>query len=131
MLADSAADLELIAAARDAIRRNYDVAQENHTVGVAVRCGSGRIYTGVNVYSIHGACAEFIAVGAAITAGERRFETLVAVRGADGEEVLPPCGNCRQMLAEYAPECDVILAMQEGLQKVKARDLLPYPYRVE
>jgi cytidine deaminase len=131
MLADSAPDLELIEAARDAICRNYDVVRGNHTVGVAVRCGGGRIYTGVNVYSIHGACAEFIAVGAAISAGERRFETLVGGRGADGEEVLPPCGNCRQMLADYAPDCDVILATQDGLQKVKARDLLPHPYRVE
>ena len=42
-------DHTLLAAAREAIRRNYDGIQFNVTVGAAVRCGSGRIYTGVNV----------------------------------------------------------------------------------
>jgi cytidine deaminase len=128
--ADSKADVALIEAARDAIRKNYDAATENHTVGSALRCGSGQIYVGVNVYSLHGACAEFIAVGAAITAGERGFTTIVAVRGPNGEEILPPCGNCRQMLADYAPDCDVIVPVDEGAAKIKARDLLPFPYRV-
>lgn len=124
-------DLELIEAAREAIRRNYDAVNFNHTVGAAVRCKDGSIYTGVNVYSIHGACAEQVAVGTAITAGEREFETVVAVRGEEGEEIIPPCGNCRQMLYDYMPECEVILAGAEGLFKVKAEALLPYAYSVE
>ena len=126
--AESKADIALIEAARDAIRKNYDATTENHTVGSALRCGSGRVYVGVNVYSLHGACAEFIAIGAAITAGEREFSTIVAVRGPDGEEILPPCRNCRQMLADYAPGCDVIVPTGAGAAKVKARDLLPFPY---
>lgn len=48
-------DRELIEAARAAIRKNYD--GEDHTVGAAVRCSSGKIYAGINVYSVHGACA--------------------------------------------------------------------------
>jgi len=47
---------------------------------VAIRCRNGNIYTGVNVYSNHGACAEMIAIGSAITNGEREFECLVAAR---------------------------------------------------
>ena len=129
--ADSKADVALIDAARDAVRKNYDAATENHTVGSALRCVGGRVYVGVNVYSLHGACAEFIAVGAAITAGEREFTTIVAVRGPDGEEILPPRGNCRQMLADYAPDCDVIVPVDGGAAKVKARDLLPFPYHVD
>ena len=42
-------DWELVAAARDAIRANYDALHNNHTVGAAVRCKSGNIYVGVNV----------------------------------------------------------------------------------
>ena len=42
-------DLELIQAAREAIRRNYDGVHFNFTVGAAVRCGDGSVYTGVNV----------------------------------------------------------------------------------
>ena len=106
-LSDS--DRELIAEAQRAIRQNYDAIRENHTVGAAVRCKSGKIYAGVNMYSMHGACAEQIALGTAVTQGEREFETIVAVRGRDGSEIIPPCGNCRQILHDYMPECEVIL----------------------
>lgn len=90
-------DYELIAEAQKAIRLNYDELNYCHTVGSAVRCKNGKIYIGVNVYSLHGACAEQVAIGTAITNGERDFETIVAVRGKRGEEMIPPCGNCRQI----------------------------------
>jgi cytidine deaminase len=124
-------DQKLIMAARETISRNYDRISENHTVGAAIRCANGKIYTGVNVYSLHGACAEQVAIGTAITNGEREFTCIVAVRGERGEEILPPCGNCRQMLSDYMPECDVILAQDETIFKVKAKELLPYAYQVE
>ena len=124
-------DEALISAARAAIRRNYDGVHFNHTVGAAVRCGSGAVYAGVNVYSVHGACAEQVALGAAITSGERVFETIVAVRGEEGEELLPPCGNCRQLLADYAPECGVILSVSGVPQKIPAKELLPFAYHAE
>lgn len=75
-------EMELIEAAREAIRLNYDAVAYHHTVGAAVRCKNGNVYRGVNVYSMHGACAEQIAIGAAITAGEREFETIVAAETA-------------------------------------------------
>lgn len=128
---DVVSDTGLVEAARDVIRRNYDAATENHTVGAALLCSSGKVYLGVNVYSLHGACAEFIAIGTAITAGEREFTKLACVRGADGEELLPPCGNCRQMLSDYAPDCEVVLQGDSGVVRVAARDLLPRAYRVE
>jgi cytidine deaminase len=127
----SESDLELIEAAREVIRRNYDAVRENHTVGSAVRCSSGRVYVGVNIYSLHGSCAEFIAIGSAITAGEREFVTIASVRGADGAELPAPCGNCRQMLSDYSPDCDVILETDSGPAKVKVSALLPYSYHVE
>lgn len=121
-------DNELIARAQGAIRSNYDGVNFNHTVGAAVRCGNGKIYTGVNVYSLHGACAEQVAIGAAITQGEREFETVVAVRGREGEEIIPPCGNCRQMLFDYMPDCEVILMAGGERGKVMAKELLPFAY---
>lgn len=124
-------DKELIVQAQKAIRSNYDEVSYNHTVGAAVRCGSGKVYTGVNVYSLHGACGEQVAIGTAITQGEREFETIVAVRGREGEEIIPPCGNCRQMLFDYMPECEVILAVNGQRKKVRAKELLPFAYSVE
>ena len=124
-------DDELIREAQKAIHLNYDEENENHTVGAAVRCKSGKIYTGVNVYSLHGACAEQVAIGTAITHGERDFETVVAVRGKDGEEIIPPCGNCRQILCDYMPECEVIISAGGENRKIKAKELLPFSYKAE
>lgn len=121
-------DSELIEKATEIIKKNFDYKKENHTVGAAIRCKNGKVYVGVNVYSVHGACAEMIAIGAAITAGEREFDTIVAIMGRGEGGVLAPCGNCRQMLVDYCPEIDVIINSDEGLKKLKAKDLIPYAY---
>lgn len=124
-------DEELIIAAQNVIKENYDSTQFNHTVGAAVRCKSGQVYVGVNVYSMHGACAEQIALGAAITNGEREFDCIVAVRGKEGKEILSPCGNCRQILSDYAPNCEVIIQKKNGVVKVSTQELLPFAYQFE
>ena len=116
-------DYELIAEAQRVIRLNYDAIHENHTVGAAVRSKSGKIFAGVNMYSMHGACAEQIAIGAAVTQGERDFDTIVAVRGKDGSEIIPPCGNM--------PDCEVILSVAGQHAKIKAKELLPFSYTFE
>lgn len=77
------------------------------------------------------ACAEQVAIGTAITNGERDFDVIVAVRGKEGEEIIPPCGNCRQILHDYMPECDVIVSSRGELKKIKAEELLPFSYSVE
>ena len=124
-------DYELIAEAQKAIQLNYDESNYNHTVGAAVLCRNGKIYIGVNVYALHGACAEQVAMGNAITNGERYFETIVAVRGKKGEEIISPCGNCRQILHDYMPECNVILMINGDKKKVAVKELLPFSYHFE
>lgn len=124
-------DRALIVEAQKVIQANYDREHYNHTVGAALRCRSGKIYVGVNVYSLHGACAEQVAIGTAIANGERSFDAIVAVRGEEGGEIIPPCGNCRQILHDYMPGCEVILPVRGELRKVRAEELLPYSYTVE
>jgi cytidine deaminase len=121
-------DNKLIEYARDIIEKNYDGVNYKHTVGAAVRCKNGKIYTGVNVYSNHGACAEMIAFGTAITNGEREFDTVVSVLGGVDTNVLSPCGNCRQFISEYAKECNVIVQTEYGLVKTSIKELLPFRY---
>ncbi len=123
------ADRRLIEAAADVLRRNYHPVK--HSVGAAVLCASGRIYTGVNVEATgYGPCAEPIALGAAISNGEREFLAIVAVCGHDGEyHVLSPCGNCRQLILDYMPEATVILSDDGREVKARARDLLPGAYQ--
>ena len=120
-------DLDLIREAQDMIRRNYDAVRFNHTVGCAVRCRDGSVFRGVNCDGIHGSCAEYIAMGMAVSAGERAFDTIVAVHDGHPNGVIPPCGNCRQMLYEYCPDIRVIVNDADGrLIAVTARDLLPF-----
>ena len=118
-------DKKLIDEAIAVIKRNY--AEPRHTVGAAVLCASGKIYTGVNIESCgYGPCAEPIAVGAAISQGEREIVSIVGVvaRG-DSFAVESPCGNCRQLLFDYAPDCMVIVRHDDKVVKVRARELLP------
>lgn len=120
-------DTELIKRGLDVLKANFDDGVYNHTVGCALLCSNGKIYTGVNCDGIHGSCAEYITMGIAISAGEKEFDTIVAVHDKHLNCVIPPCGNCRQMLFEYCPDIKVIVNDENGkLIKVNARDLLPF-----
>ncbi len=123
-------DHELISMALDVLERNFDDGVYNHTVGGAIRCKNGKVYFGVNCDGIHGSCAEYIAIGAAITAGERDFDTIVATHDKAHNCLVPPCGNCRQMLLKYCPDIKVILNDEKGnAVKVEVKDLLPLAYK--
>lgn len=98
-------------------------------VGAALLTKSGRIYTGCNVENASFSatnCAERTAVFTAVAQGEQEFKA-IAVNG-DNESYLPPCGICRQVLAEF---CDlktfqVILANSEqDYRVVTLAELLP------
>ena len=122
-------DQQLISKALNVLEKNFDDGIYNHTVGCALLCKNGNIYTGVNCDGIHGSCAEYITMGIAISAGEREFETIVAVHDKAEKFVISPCGNCRQMLFEYCPDIKVIVKDENGeLVKVTVRDLLPFAW---
>lgn len=123
-------DRLLISKGLEVLARNFDDGVYNHTVGCALLCKNGHIYQGVNCDGIHGACAEYVTMGMAISAGEREFDTIVAVHEKHVNGVIPPCGNCRQMLFEYCPEIKVIVNDEQGkLIKVRAGDLLPFAWQ--
>lgn len=119
------ADEELLAAAFAAIRRNYRA--DHHQVGAAVRAASGQVHAGVNMESPGvDVCAEWVALGKAVSAGERRFSCVVAV---NRRGVMSPCGVCRELLHHYAPDIDVIVPDEQGRPtKVTISELLPIPY---
>jgi cytidine deaminase len=118
----------LIDAAIEVLRKNAHPIR--HSVGAAILCSSGNIYTGINVESSgYGVCAESVALGAALSQGERKILAAVAVcNGGDGFMVLSPCGNCRQMLLDYAPDAIVIYMESDGVTETMARNLLPGAY---
>ena len=123
-------DRELICEALKCLEKNFDDGVYNHTVGCGLLCSDGKRYTGVNCDGIHGACAEYITMGIAISDGQRAFDTIVAVHEKAKNGVLSPCGNCRQMLFEYCPDIKVIVNDDNGnLVKVKAADLRPFAWQ--
>jgi cytidine deaminase len=118
-------DRALIRAAQETLRRGYDA--KHHGVAAAVRTRSGTIFLGLNLDGIHTPCAEPVAIGAAITAGDREIESMVAVcRRGRGYPVLSPCGTCRQLLFDYSPKASVIVRFRNGrVARLSADESLP------
>ena len=88
--------------AADAAMRNAYAPYSQFKVGAAVRSANGAIYSGANVENVafpQGACAEASALGALITAGETAITAVAVV--AERVDRCPPCGGCRQRLAEF------------------------------
>lgn len=97
-------------------------------VGAALQTPSGAIFSGCNVENVaypEGTCAEAGAIAAMAAAGERKITALFVI--ADSPAPVPPCGGCRQKIAEFAgPEVQVTLATLGGATKVMTvAELLP------
>src|SRR5208282_2353328 len=85
-------------------------------VGAALLTKSGKIIGGANVESAsYGltCCAERVALFKALTDGEKEFAAVAVVARCEGGPM--PCGACRQLLAEYAPEARVFIADSDDL----------------
>ncbi len=127
-------DVSLIEAARAAIISRYK--PDWHVVGAALRLRSGEIVTGVHLEANVGriaVCAEAIALGRAVTEyGSADIDTVVAVyHSRDGEiNIVSPCGMCRELISDYAPQA-MVLIQDEELNCVKRpiMDLLPAKYQ--
>ncbi len=135
----TAADLELIEAARAAIRGRYRYDWQE--VGAALRTRSGKVFAGVSLDAYLGrmaVCAEAVALGQAITsAGETGIETIVAVRHPAPDEknrsiaVVSPCGACRELIWDYDRNARVIVPGDNGPAAVGVGELLPNKYSRE
>lgn len=122
------AEAELIRAAIAASEHAY-IPYSNYRVGAALLATDGEVYTGCNVESASYTptiCAERTALVKAISEGKREFSA-VAVVTRDGGS---PCGVCRQLLFEFSPGMQVIMADLEGVahQRATLADLLPYGF---
>jgi len=122
--------ISLVQAASGARRQSY-APYSNFAVGAAVQCKSGTVFVGSNIENVSyglAICAERIAIGSAVAAGEREFVAMAVV--ADTTEPIVPCGACRQFLAEFAPDLIIVSATVRGNQKVEnLSHLLPDPKR--
>ena len=107
--------MSLLDAARE-VREAAYAPYSKFKVGAAVRGSSGTIYRGCNVENVaypEGTCAEAGAIAAMVAAGETRLTEVAVIAGSP--EPVPPCGGCRQKLAEFgASDTPVLLATTAG-----------------
>jgi cytidine deaminase len=114
---------------RDAARRVRDSAYAPYSsllVGAALRA-DGKVFAGCNVENASfpvGLCAERAALATAVAAGCRAIEALAIA----SERPIPPCGMCRQALAEFNPALPILLVGDEEEQVESLDRLLPNPF---
>ncbi|ADY25432.1 cytidine deaminase [Deinococcus proteolyticus MRP] len=125
-------DPQLLEAAQVAFKQAYAPYSKFH-VGAALRSESGQIYFGANVENAsYGLtrCAEQSAVQTLASRGERHFEDIVVY--SEAEPPASPCGACRQILFEFAPDARVVCVNHKGdIISGYVRDFLPHGFRLE
>ena len=120
-------DHELVEIARDLIKKRFK--EDRHHIASALRTKSGQIFKGVHVEVYIGRitiCGEAVAIGAAATAGDTEIDAIVAVD--ETGRIVSPCGMCREMIADYAPDAQVIILVDGEPQKINVLSLLPHMY---
>lgn len=121
----------LVEAARAAQEHAY-CPYSRYRVGAALETDDGLLFTGCNVENAsYGLtiCAERSALFSAVSAGARRFRRIVVA--TDSEPPGPPCGACRQVLAEFGPELEVESVGPTQSRRWRIRDLLPDAFTKE
>ncbi len=133
-----AADAELLKAAETLIKQRYAVGR--HHIAAALRTRSGRIVTGLHLDTYVGrasVCAEAVAVGQAMATGAGAADPITAIvsvrhprptEANQSIQVVAPCGICREMLRDFAPEAKVILNIDGKLSAYGTAELLPLKY---
>ncbi|WP_375459369.1 cytidine deaminase [uncultured Enterovirga sp.] len=114
-----------------AARRHAYAPYSGYAVGAALLTDDGAIFAGCNVENASypvGTCAEAGAIAAMVAGGARRISAMVVV--ADGDELVAPCGACRQRMMEFAdPEAVVHFARPGGIERsCDMADLLPMAF---
>ena len=120
-------DRELMTLAKQASFNAY-VPYYRFAVGAALECDDGTVFTGCNVENAalgSTICAERTACVKAVSEGKRSFRRIAIY--ADSENWPTPCGACRQFLAEFSPEVEMLCSKADGRYvSYKLSELLPH-----
>lgn len=124
----------LCAAAVAAMQKAY-APYSGYFVGAALLTAGGKIYTGCNIENAAyspSVCAERTAIFKAVSEGERDFAMLAVAGGKGGKltGAFPPCGVCRQVMAEFCPEdFPILLVTSDGtFEETTLGALLPLSF---
>jgi len=128
-------DYELIKEAEKVIEKNYEFGR--HHIGAAISTATGTVHTAVHLEANVGriaVCGEAVAIGKAVSEGDREFHTIVAVAHPHPHEdiekcwVVSPCGMCRELISDYGENIDVIIPYKGKVVKVNIVELIPEKY---
>ena len=123
----SAVDLDALIAAAWEVREHAYAPYSGFQVGAAVATASGEVFRGANVENASypaGTCAEVSAIVSAVSAGARELITIAIA--TDTDELVSPCGLCRQTMAEFAPNMTIVLSGRGGRREtLHLSELLP------
>lgn len=122
---------ELVHRARAVMANAYAPYSRFH-VGAAIEADDGSVHIGCNVENAsYGLtiCAERMAVGAAVAAGKRKLVRVAVVSAV--EPPATPCGACRQLLAEFGLDLEIIAAGPKSERRWTLRELLPEAFTRE
>ncbi len=116
-----------------AVRSRAYAPYSGYFVGAAVQTATGAIYVGCNMENAsYGAtiCAERVAMGAAVSA-ESRPQIVAVMIVTDAEIPWPPCGMCRQVIAEFGADCQIYCANLGGvMQQTPFAELYPQSFSI-
>jgi cytidine deaminase len=124
---------ELFEAAKQAMQFSHSP-YSKFPVGAAIRAEDGKIYLGANIENLsfpQGWCAEPSAISAMIMGGGKKIAEIAVI--AEKLALCPPCGGCRQKIAEFAsPQTLIYLCDEVGVQKTMTmEELLPFSFQTE
>ena len=113
-----------------AMRERAYCPYSHFSVGAALECADGSVFTGCNIENAAfspTSCAERTAVAKAVSEGHTDF-VRIAVAGS-GPDPCVPCGVCRQVLQEFAPDLEILCLNSRGEElALTLRDLLPHSF---
>lgn len=123
-------DKQLVETAFEMLARAY-APYSHFPVGAALLCADGTVFTGCNVENAaYGStiCAERTALLKAVSEGHRDDWQAIAIAG-QGEDYCWPCGACRQMLYEFAPDLKILVARGDGtFVSATLSELMPHGF---
>ena len=123
--------LEVLFEAAKAVQAKAYAPYSGFKVGAAIATPEGRVFAGCNVenaaYPV-GTCAEAGAISAMLAAGESRIAEIVVM--GEGDNLVTPCGGCRQRIREFATgDTPIHIAGPEGVRKsFTLEELLPFSF---
>lgn len=124
---------ELFALAKEAMNKAY-VPYSHFHVGAAILTANGKVYSGCNVENAafpEGTCAEAGAIASMVLGGDTLIKDIFVI--GKGEELVTPCGGCRQKIREFSSADTMIhICGDEGVRKsLSMNELLPFSFGPE